>query len=68
MKTRTEVDEHRLRILRGAVTEYLDEEMVTELVDDLKAILKEEEEEFINKSKAYKKLYKILIEGKHGNK
>jgi hypothetical protein len=68
MKIYSTTEEHRLRLLRGAVTEYLDEDMVGELIDDLKTVLKEEEQDFLNKAKTYKKLYKILIEGKHGDK
>ena len=58
--TRTPSDEHRLRLLRGAVTEYLDENLVADFLNDLALVLKEEEKEFINKAKVYGKLYKKL--------
>lgn len=52
--------EHKIRLLRGAVTEYLDEGLANDLMNDLEIILKEEERAFADKAKIYGKLYKKL--------
>lgn len=58
--TYTPSNEHRLRLLRGAVTEYLDEGLMTDFLNDLALLLKEEEKGFMDKAKVYSKLYKKL--------
>lgn len=49
-------EEFKIRNLRGAICEYLDEGMVNHLLDDLKKILDEEEDNFIKKALIYKDL------------
>jgi len=52
--------EFRLRSLRGAVCEYMDEGLIDELLDDLRLIIMEEESAFMEKSLGYAKLRKVL--------
>ena len=52
--------EGMIRNLRGAVCEYLDEDRVDELIEDLKSIAAEEEADFIKKAKFYRKLRKAV--------
>lgn len=49
-------EEFKIRNLRGAVCEYLDEKLVNELIDDLKKILDEEEDDLIKRALVYKDL------------
>jgi hypothetical protein len=43
-------EEFKIRNLRGAVCEYLDEECVEEFLNDLRKILDEEEDAFLRKA------------------
>ena len=52
--------EFRLKSLRGAVCEYMDEGLIDELLHDLRIIIMEEESAFMEKSLGYAKLRKIL--------
>ena len=47
-------DEFKLRNLRGAICEYLDDGNVTELIDDIRKVLDEEEDNFLKKALIYK--------------
>lgn len=49
-------EEHKRRILRGVICEYLDDGLVDELLTDLEDILREEEEDFLKKSLTYTKV------------
>ena len=52
--------EHKIRLLRGAMFEYLDDGMLDEMIEDMKIFLKEEEDKMIDRAKMYKKAQKIL--------
>jgi len=52
--------EHKIRLLRGAMFEYLDDGMLDEMIEDMKIFLKEEEDKMNNMVKMYKKAQKIL--------
>jgi tRNA splicing endonuclease len=54
-------EEFKIRNLRGAVCEYLDEESVKEFLDDLRKIIDEEEDSFLKKSLVYRDLRKKLF-------
>ena len=56
--------EHYIRLLRGAVCEYLDDGMLQELIEDLHFIAKEEQTEFLGKAKFYRKFKKLLPKSK----
>lgn len=47
-------EEFKIKNLRGAVCEYLDEELVDDLINDLKKILDEEKSAFLKKAAVYK--------------
>ena len=53
-------DEHKMRCLRGALFEYLDDGMIDELMEDIKIIIKEEEEKYAEYISNYKKARKLL--------
>lgn len=55
------IEDHKLRILRGAVCEYLDEECFEEFTNDLRKILEEEEEKFQKMADNYKKIRRELF-------
>lgn len=50
------LEEHKRRVLRGAICEYLDDGLVDDLLTDLESILREEEEDFLRKSLTYTKV------------
>lgn len=50
------MEDHKLRILRGAVCEYLDEGCFEEFTGDLRKILEEEEERLQQMADNYKKI------------
>lgn len=52
--------EHHIRLLRGAICEYLDDGMFEELIEDLHAITAEEQADFLGKAKVYRKFQKLL--------
>ena len=52
--------DHHIRLLRGAVFEYLDGGLVDELVYDLRQILKDEEDRFKQQREVFKKARRIL--------
>ena len=54
-------EEFKIRNLRGAVCEYLDEESVKEFLDDLRKIIDEEEDSFLKKALVYRDLRKKLF-------
>lgn len=54
-------DEFKIRNLRGAICEYLDEERVDDLLSDLRKILDEEEDSFLKKALVYKDVRKKLF-------
>lgn len=54
-------DDFKIRNLRGAVCEYLDEGNVDELLKDLKKVLEEEEDSFWKKALIYKEVRKRLF-------
>lgn len=55
-------EEFKLRNLRGAVCEYLDEEQyVADFLHDLKIILEEEEDAMAKKATIYKNVRKKLF-------
>lgn len=54
-------EEFKIRNLRGAVCEYLDEENIELFLDDLRKILDEEEDAFMKKALVYKDLRKKLF-------
>jgi len=56
--------EHFIRLLRGAVTEYLDQNMIEELIEDLHVVVKEEEKEFKERVKIYRRFKKLLPKNK----
>lgn len=56
--------EHHIRLLRGAICEYLDEGMLQELLEDLRAIAAEEQDDFLGKAKLYRKFRKLLPKSK----
>lgn len=55
------INELKLRNLRGAICEYIDEGNIDELLSDLKKVLEEEEQDFLNKAKLYKSVRKQLF-------
>ena len=55
------IEDHKLRILRGAVCEYLDEECFEEFTGDLRKILEEEEGKFQKMADNYKKIRRELF-------
>lgn len=56
--------EHHIRLLRGAVCEYVDDGLLQELIEDLQLIAKEEQTSFLEKAKFYRKLKKLLPKSK----
>jgi hypothetical protein len=54
-------DAFKLRNLRGAICEYIDEGNIDELLSDLKNVLEEEEQDFLNKAKLYKSVRRQLF-------
>ena len=52
--------DHHVRLLRGAMCEYLDEGMFQELIEDLHKIAEEEQADFLKKAKLYRKFKKLL--------
>lgn len=54
-------EEFKIRNLRGAICEYLDDGHVQELINDLKRILDEEEDSFLKKALIYKDIRKKLF-------
>ena len=54
-------EEFKLRNLRGAICEYLDEENIDDLLSDLRKILDEEEDSFLKKALVYKDVRKKLF-------
>jgi len=64
MATQSELEmsnrEHQLRLLRGAICEYLDENKIEELIKDLILISGEEEADFYKKAETYGTL-KLLL-------
>jgi len=59
----TAIEEFRIRNLRGAVCEYLDENLTDEFLKDLRQILDEEEQYFSEKASSYIGLRKKLFSG-----
>jgi hypothetical protein len=64
METQSAADkykrEHHIRLLRGAVAEYLDQDMIEELLEDLHIVLREEQKEFSDRAKVYRKFRKLI--------
>lgn len=56
--------EHKIRMLRGAMFEYLDDGMLDEMIEDIKVFLKEEEEKAMDMANMYRKAYKLFCGGK----
>lgn len=56
--------EHHIRLLRGAICEYLDDGMFQELIEDLQTITAEEQADFLGKAKLYRKFQKLLPKSK----
>ena len=54
-------EEFKIRNLRGAICEYLDEENIDDLLSDLRKILDEEEDSFLKKALVYKDVRKKLF-------
>ena len=54
-------DEFKIRNLRGAICEYLDEGDIDDLLSDLRKILDEEEDSFLKKALVYKDVRKKLF-------
>lgn len=54
-------DEFKIRNLRGAICEYLDEGGIDDLLSDLRKILDEEEDSFLKKALVYKDVRKKLF-------
>jgi tRNA splicing endonuclease len=54
-------DEFKIRNLRGAICEYLDEGNIHDLFHDLRQILDEEEDSFLKKALVYKDVRKKLF-------
>ena len=54
-------EEFKIRKLRGAICEYLDEENIDDLLSDLRKILDEEEDGFLKKALVYKDVRKKLF-------
>lgn len=54
-------DEFKIRNLRGAICEYLDEGSIDDLLSDLRKILDEEEDSFLKKALVYKDVRKKLF-------
>ena len=52
--------EHKIRMLRGAMFEYLDDGMLDEMVEDMNIFLKEEEEKAMAMANMYKKARRII--------
>jgi hypothetical protein len=59
--------EFRIRNLRGAICEYIDEEDLDELYADIEKILTEERDSFQAKAAAYAKVLDHLIEKKESD-
>ena len=57
----TATEEFRMRNLRGAVCEYLDEDLASDFLKDLRQILDEEEQTFITKAATYIDMRKKLF-------
>lgn len=51
---------HKIRLLRGAMFEYLDDGMLDEMIEDMRIFLEEEEQKMNEMAKMYKKAQKIL--------
>lgn len=56
-------EEHRKRLLTGAVTEYLDEELVEEFLSDLLEILVGESEMYVRKAAAFNVCAQLVEKG-----
>jgi hypothetical protein len=56
-------EEHRKRLLTGAVTEYLDEELVAEFLSDLLQILIDESEVYVKKAAAFSACAQLVEKG-----
>lgn len=54
-------EEFKIRNLRGAVCEYLDEENADQFLQDLRQIFDEEEDAFLKKALVYKDIRKKLF-------
>ena len=54
-------EEFKVRNLRGAICEYLDEGNINDLLNDLRKILDEEEDSFLKKALVYKDVRKKLF-------
>jgi hypothetical protein len=55
--------EHRKRLLTGAVTEYLDEELVDEFLRDLLQVLVTESEQYVRKATAFQSCAQLIEKG-----
>lgn len=60
-------DEVRIRNLRGALCDYIDEEDFDALYADIEKVLTEERDSFTAKAAAYAKVLNHLIEKKDNN-
>jgi len=56
------LDEIRIRNLRGAVCDYLDEEKLDGFMHDLRQVLEEERISFLTRSNVYKDAINTLFE------
>ncbi len=56
-------EEHRKRLLKGAVYEYLDEELVAEFLSDLLQILVDESEVYVKKAAAFNSCAQLIEKG-----
>lgn len=52
--------EHKIRLLRGALFEYLDDGMLDEMIEDMRIFFKEEEDKMMDMVKIYKKARVII--------
>lgn len=55
------IEDHKFRLLRGAVCEYLDEELFEDFIRDLRKILEDEEDKLQKMSDNYKKVRRQLF-------
>lgn len=56
------LEDHRYRLLLGAVAEYLDDDKVDELLDHLKRICEEEKQKFLRHAESYSKFQNFLLD------
>ncbi len=56
-------EEHRKRLLTGAVAEYLDEELVEEFLSDLLQVLVTESEQYVKKATAFSSCAQLIEKG-----